>query len=305
MGAAFSGNYNTQIASNNIVQTFSGSCDITCQNVMQGISSNIIQSNIGGSVEITQTCAVNGQCAFNVNQNALADTMFKTNLASSSTGGILSWFTFSDSVNQSYQNINQSINQQISQKCKMDSINQMNNVQMYVVGSNIGGDVIIGQSGDTKGNCVMNAVMDATSLASGTADECAAAGKKGKKSCKGGGKSLGAMLIYGAGAIVLFVVIMMIYRYFSKDLPPCKPDTPQGTPCKPVPVGPAKPKVAATTTVAAEPQYELVNEPSYVAEPSYEYVQVGPTEEGLAMTPAQEAVEFDPGYLDALGDESP
>lgn len=299
MGLGLSSNQNTQIANNNIAQTFSGSCDIKCQNAIQGASVNIISSNTG-KVEIVQTCAVNGQCAFNVNQNALADTMFKTNLASSSTGGISSWFTFSDSSNQNYQNINQSINQQISQRCQLDSINQMNNVQMYVVGSNTG-DIVIDQTGSTYGNCIMNASMDATSLASGTADLCAAAGKKGKKSCKGGGKSIGAMLIYGAGAIVLFVVIMMIYRYFSKGLPPCKPDTPQGTPCKPV----VKPKVSplpkSTEPLAVEePTYEYDVEPE--PQPTYEYIQVGPTEEGLQMTPTQEAVEFDPGYLEALGD---
>jgi hypothetical protein len=297
MGASGSTTDNTQIANSNLLQTYSGTCDITCDNKISDSSVVSINSHIGGNLGVSQTCAVNGQCSFDVTQSALSDTVFKANLAavSSPTIGNFNW-----SSSRSYQEINQYINQITIQKCGIHSINTINNVDVYAVNSDITGNVGIGQAGQATGGCAMKTVMDATALASGTTDICSSAGKKGKKSCgKKSGKSLGSILIYGGAALVIFVIIMIAYRYFAgKKLPPCTSKTPPGTKCKP-------PKGHLENLPMGRPPYGSEIGQEYIPPlgASVEgQVYEGPLQQGLQMTPAEEPRQFTPQYLEAIGE---
>lgn len=306
MGASASTTENTQIANSNLLQTYSGTCDITCSNEISNSSVVSINSRIGGDLGVSQTCAVNGQCSFDVTQSALSDTLFKTNMSSvsSPTLGNFNW-----SSSRSYQDINQYINQITIQKCGIHSINTINNVDVYAVNSDITGNVGIGQAGQATGGCAMKTVMDATALASGTADVCSSAGKKGKKSCGGkSGKSLGSILIYGGAALVIFVIIMIAYRYFAgKKLPPCTSTTPPGTKCKP-PKGHLENLPMGTPPYGAEigqdyipPLEDPTERQVYEAPQVYEGQQIV-SPPGLQMTPAEEPPQFTPQYLEAIGE---
>ncbi|HMP29722.1 MAG TPA: hypothetical protein PKD85_08975 [Saprospiraceae bacterium] len=320
MGAGASVTDNTQISNSNLVQTYAGTCDISCTNQISNTTVASINSQIKGNLGVTQTCAVNGQCSFDVSQSALTDTVFKTNTSAVTSTPL--WGTFDFSSARSYQQINQYINQTVMQKCNIDSINTINNVDVYAVNSTITGNVGIGQVGQATGGCAMKTVMDATSLAAGTADVCASSGKKGKKSCGGkSGKSLGSILIYGGAALIIFVIIMITYRYFAgKKLPPCKADMPPGTKCEPpkghvlppVQYGPA-PYGASIGQEYIEPIREdpanIYGPRQEIYEPQgYEQGYEGPppaqkfSPPGLEMSPGGEAQEFTPQYLEAIGE---
>jgi hypothetical protein len=156
MGIGGSSANNTQIANSNFIQSYAGTCDITCTNIINGSSVATINSEVGGSVGVSQTCAVNGQCSFDVSQSALTDIVFKTNTAAAASSPL--WGTFSFSNSSSYQQINQYINQTVMEKCNISSINTINNVDVYAVNSTITGNVGIGQSGTATGGCAMKNV---------------------------------------------------------------------------------------------------------------------------------------------------
>lgn len=247
IGLSVSTSVSEQQANAQTLQNYSGTCDISCDNTIDNASITAVNSSVGGDIGISQICAVNGQCAFNTQQSALTDIKFKA--ANFSTAADTGWGIHLDiSTSYSYQQINESINQQINQKCAVNSSNSMNNVSVYAANSKIGGSVGISQVGSSTGGCTLQAAMSANALASGTANTCAAGGKskKVKKSCGGkSGKSIGTFLLYGAIAMVVFVVVMMIFRAFkggNPPLPPCGPYLPPGVPCKPQgPPGSLKP----------------------------------------------------------------
>jgi hypothetical protein len=150
-------------------------------------------------------------------------------------------------------------------------------------------------------------------LAAGTSDVCASSGKKGKKSCGGkSGKSLGSILIYGGAALIIFVIIMIAYRYFAGNkLPPCKADTPPGTKCEPpkghiLPPAPygAAPYGTSIDQEYIEPYREDVSDVygPQMEPQGYEPQNVSPP--GLEMSPEGdiEAQNFTPQYLEAIGE---
>lgn len=319
MGAAFSFNQNTQIANTDIIQTYAGSCDISCNNIIENTSIDTISSQAGG-ILVKQTCAVNAQCTFNSAQSSLADTLFKVNQAGTSApfpGGI------SSSSNNSYQEINQYINNNVSQQCKITSVNKIDNMQIYTVNSNMTGPIVIDQSGSATGSCALSATMKATGIASGTTDQCSASGKKGKKAC-GKGKSIGSILLYGGIALILFVVGITVYKYFFGSLPPCTPEMPPGTKCEPPkpPVGSdtgtpptGAPGASQPLDAYEPPQYGPQYEPLQYGTPQYGPPQYG-TPQYQYMDPSQpnvqgglreayepEAQPFDAAYLETLGEE--
>lgn len=234
MGGASSSSI--QVGNQNVTEQSVGTCNISCDNTMNNVGTNLINSNVAGDVGIFQNCSVNGQCVFNNSMTSITDLLFKAaNAASSdplsSIGG---------SSTMSYQEINQNIQEYSSQKCSVSSSNDMNNVFIYSVGSQIGGNLEIGQNGQATGNCTLNNIMKANADATGIADNCAASGKSAKKkSCKGKGGGIGTYILYFVVGIIAFTVIMMIIKFLRGGaLPPCTDKTPQGTPCKPVKLAP-------------------------------------------------------------------
>lgn len=273
----------TQISNAKLMQSYNGTCNISCQNTMTGANITAVNDVIGGNVELTQECSVDAQCTFNVSQNALTDTIFKaTNSTSAASGAGVLGGNLWDSTNahsSSYQEINQNIQEFINQKCNITSVNDMNNVSIYAVNSNIGGNLQIGQKGKSGGSCALQASMSATAMAQGTANNCAASGKgkKMKKSCGGkAGKGIGNFILYGAIALVAFTVVMMVIRYFRGGaLPPCPPGLQPGNkqfPCSlpkpPGPPGSTPGAIAGIPVVGSSAQKYLGYSPPVVSSPS-------------------------------------
>jgi len=228
MGGASSSSY--QVANQNISEIVSNSCQITCDNTMNDVGMNNIGSNIKNA-SIYQTCSVNGQCVMANSMKSVADLVFKAKNAASSD----IWYSIFGSSTLSYQEINQSIQQVAINKCKIGSSNDMNNVFMYNVNSQIG-NATIGQSSTVGGSCVINNILNTTASASGIADNCAASGKsaKKKKTCKGKGGGIGTYILYFIVGMIAFTIVMMVIKFLrGNKLPPCTKKTPQGVPCDP------------------------------------------------------------------------
>lgn len=221
-----------QIGNQNESSVFIGSCDVSCDNTMNDAGINTINSS-AGDITISQVCSANGQCIFNNSMASSADLMFKA--ANSAQSDLMSQPLGTNSA-MSYQEINQNIQEYSSQKCKVNSTNDMNNVFIYTVGSQVGNETI-GQNGQTVGSCVLNNMMTENATATGISDNCAASGKSAKKkTCKGKGGGIGTYILYFIVGMIGFTIVMMIIKFLrGNTLPPCTKDTPQGTACKPVP----------------------------------------------------------------------
>lgn len=218
----------TQVANANISNQYAGSCDITCNNTMDNVSIALINSQVGGDVDVTQSCSVNGQCMFDTTQNATTDVIFKA-ANSANAASAIGTLSRDYSYNKSYQEINQNVQNSISQECNLQSSNDMDNVTIFAANSQIGGSVVVDQSGNVTGGCTLQAAMTANALASGTANNCAAAGKKAIKACSGkGGFSIMQLLLYVAAAIVIFIVVMIVMRLIRGPAKPAKPPAPRG-----------------------------------------------------------------------------
>src|SRR5436189_182293 len=84
MGVSQSQNSSFQSAEAYLAQTVSGSCNITCSNFASGINIDIINSVIGGSINIGQTGSTSGQCQLQNNMSAAASaTAMASNSAQS------------------------------------------------------------------------------------------------------------------------------------------------------------------------------------------------------------------------------
>lgn len=210
-------NFSQQNANANLAQQYSGSCSVECNNKISDVDISFINSNIGGNLEISQTCSANGQCMFNNTMDAVSDVLYKASNSANAgnAAGLIPNFNQDDAQNYSYQKIQQSVNQYISQKCNVSSANSMDNVQIFAANSNIGGNVVIGQQGEATGNCQLDSSMTASAYASGTIDNCAMTGKKvGMKKCSAGkgGMSIASIV----GVVVAFIVVIMVIMMISK-----------------------------------------------------------------------------------------
>jgi len=237
-GVSFSKTYNESVqdASQTINQQYSGTCNIQCQNVDQNTNITCLNCNIGGNVEVDQTCAANGNCIFNTNQQATADVVFKAQNVAAVTPqsiweALIPHFNISDSTNISRQNIVENINQSVTQACAVSSVNQLDNTNIFLANSNVGGSILINQSGNTQGSCALNSMMSANAYATGSVDNCAATGKKASKTCSGkGGKKIGSTLVWiivGIAVVVVFFIIAKVLgNRRSKKAAPGTPGAP-------------------------------------------------------------------------------
>lgn len=215
---SISNSSSSQTANSYISQQFSGTCDVSCQNVMEGVSVTLIGSNIGGNVGISQTCSTNAQCIIGSTLDSISDIQFTTANSSNAQNGnsiIPSAGSFSYSNSDSRQAINQSINQSSNEQCNVSSTNTMNNISIFAQNSNVGGNISLDQSASTQGSCQLSNGMSAAAAASGISTNTAKSGKD-KKS----GVSIYAII---GGIVVLLIVIFGIgkvassYSQSSKD----------------------------------------------------------------------------------------
>ena len=208
MGKSSSKIYSEQNADLFLTQQFSGTCNVTCQNAMDNINIDIINTTIGGSIELDQTCATNASCLIGSTTNAQADVLFKANNSTNaSDSGILKG---DDTDISSIQNIRENINQSTEESCDISSYNQMNNISIFAADSTIGGDISISQNASTQGQCQLNNNLSASALASGLQKNTATSGKN-KLSQK---KSSFMRII----VILAILVVLLILSFFASKV---------------------------------------------------------------------------------------
>lgn len=220
MGVSSSKDKSTQTAEVYITQQFSGTCQVTCQNTMSNVSISIIDSTVGGNIEVTQSCATNASCLIGSSMDASADVLFKAASSSNAKNTAeLPWYTqpinADTSVTNSRQSIKESISQTTNESCQISSYNQMNNISIFAANSTIGGDISVSQNASTQGQCQLNNSMQAAAYASGQAQNKSMSGKdkKGEKlGDKSGKLAIISFLVIG---IVVFVIVSIVGKVIS------------------------------------------------------------------------------------------
>lgn len=219
MGLSSSKNSSEQSAEVYLTQQFSGTCNVTCQNTMSSVSISMIDSTVGGNVEINQTCSTNASCLIGSTMDATSDVLFKaTNSANAKnawSGWSLDPFNFDSASNDSRQDIRQSINQSTTESCNISSYNQMNNISIFAANSTIGGDISISQNASTQGQCQLHNSMSAAAYATGQAQNTASSGKdkKGQKFGDKSGKL--TILTYLVIAVVVIVIVSIVGKIIA------------------------------------------------------------------------------------------
>ncbi len=205
MGTSTSISSSEQSASAYLSQQFSGSCDITCTNIAEGINIDLINSVVGGSINLTQTCSVDANCMVSGSSDATSDIMFKaansTNAKNASNLFSGDLFNMDFAQSSSRQNIKQKIIQNTTETCKMASLNQMKDISILAANSVIGGSINIGQTGSTSGQCQLSNNLTAASSATAMASNTATSGKD-KKGQKGG---LTIILVFVAFIVISYL----------------------------------------------------------------------------------------------------
>ena len=206
MGISTSVTRSQQSAEAFISQQFSGSCNVTCQNIQSGVNVDIINSIVGGDINLTQKCSVDGSCSISSSSDATTDILFKAKNSSSAKNASYGIPNIDTSVSESRQNMKQTILQNTTEKCDMSSINQMSDVNILAANSKIGGSISIDQDGATKGSCQLANNITAAATATGMASNTAKSGKDKKGDKK---STISQLLSVVAVLGVLFFVAKM------------------------------------------------------------------------------------------------
>lgn len=194
-----------QSASIFLTQQFSGACNVVCQNAMSNTSIDLINSNVGGDVSITQSCSTNGSCMIGSTMDSTMDVFFKaanSTSASNAASGLVSSGNLDWATTKSRQDMRLSSYQSANESCNIGTYNEMDNVTIYAAGSNIGGNVSINQEGATSGNCVLDNTMSAAADATGLTDNTTASGKQ-----KGG-------ILH----IIILLAVLLIAFFIAKSI---------------------------------------------------------------------------------------
>lgn len=180
---------------------------------MSNVDIDLINTNIGGGILLTQSCTTNGNCVSNNSMDATSDISFK-GLQSSNAGQAWSiWsgnpFSFDTAVNISRQTMKETILQTSNQKCNVSSLNQMNDISIYAQNSNIGGAIKLSQTGDvSSGSCQMGNIMTAAAKATGISQQTASSGKD--KKAQSGLGTVAVIIISIAVLVVIFILAKII-----------------------------------------------------------------------------------------------
>lgn len=232
-GSNSSSIYNEQDAFLASTQQYSGDCDVSCTNSMNDDTINIINSDVKGSVNVTQTCSVDASCMFNNTMDSAIDVLMKASNSAGASNAADFWSAAIGSNKSQITNVQDtriSIGQDISQHCKIDSVNEMDNTTINVINSVIGQDVNLSQSGDAKGKCVLNSSMSASAKASESSDNQANSGKGAVK--KGGKSQIMRMLMILMVVVVAVVIVVIIAKLLTSGKGKSEP-APQPTTAPP------------------------------------------------------------------------
>ena len=227
MGSSHSQVVDTEEATATLSEQVSETCSFSCDNTMENVNIDIINSNVGGNITLSQACSVNANCTEQSAMSAVTDVLFsqKNSSQASNAGSLLSPLNFDSSGINSRLEITENISTGLQQHCGMSSVNEMDDVTVFAANSNIGGSIQLGQEGSTQGTCTMGNSMKAAATATGYQKSTSYSGKD-KKAQKKGKTGMGAVLGGVGGLVVLLIVIMAVAHAFGgkkKKQPPKKP----------------------------------------------------------------------------------
>jgi hypothetical protein len=198
MGASFSQAKSEQTAINDDIQNTTEICNITCENVDS--NTDITIDNSGGSgINLSQKCTVSGRCVMNSAQKTLSAIKFAASNSSTAkdAGSLFTPFNFDASNSETIENIRQKIFQNTTQKCKVNSINELNNTTITAKDAKTVGPIDMSQVGNTEGSCMLSQSAGASAYATGTATDESKTGKD-----KFGGLGKIVMIVVAAIAVL-------------------------------------------------------------------------------------------------------
>jgi len=178
---------------------------------MNDVSMTFINSNVNG-VSLKQTCASNVNCIIGSSQNATADVLFKA-ANSANAASASKWFSlnFDKTKINSVQDIRENISQSTNQQCNVSSINEMNDVSILAVNSNIGGDgIALDQQGSASGNCQLTNNTTAAAIASGDINNEGKSGKGANKDKTGKMKTITNIAIIAGIVFIIYIIAKVI-----------------------------------------------------------------------------------------------
>jgi hypothetical protein len=211
-GSSSSLSESEQSAEAYLAQTYSGSCNITCTNIQQNVNIDIINSIVGGNINLTQSCSVDASCMVSSSSDATSDVLFKaTNSTNAKNAGSLFGGLWNTDTAQSLsrQDIKQTIMQNTTEKCKLATLNQMNGITILAANSVIGGSIDIGQTGSVQGTCQLQNNMTAAASATAMASNTASSGKDKKAQKKGGSSTLITIIAFIGIMVIVFIIAKM------------------------------------------------------------------------------------------------
>lgn len=227
-GASIDKAFSTQVAEGDIAQNYSGTCDIVCDNKINDVVIDIENSTVGGGIIFDQQCKADTKCVFNVAENSVVDIALaqkQVQKAGNAGGWLSGLFNFDEAEASNYQDARVSINQQIKEKCKVQSLNELENVSIYATNSDIKGPIGFKQTGDGAGECLLNAVMKGSANASAKSSQSQATGKKATKK-KGTTSGLVEIVIIVVViiivAIIIAVVLFSVFKHNKNKRTPSK-----------------------------------------------------------------------------------
>ena len=152
---------------NNIAQTFSSDCNISCSSVIDGEQ---IKLKGGRKFQIERQCTLNGSCMMETTIGALANVEFAAPLSSNAEaaakeGGIGFPGEDNPAISRSRQELNTTIGQTAVDVCDTQSVDKVSQVEFLTTRRTFGGPVKLVQNGSTKPACVLSKTLAAAASA--------------------------------------------------------------------------------------------------------------------------------------------
>jgi hypothetical protein len=203
------------------VDSYAGTCDFKCDNKITGVYVDLINTTLTGGLKIQQQCSVDGTCSISTGIDSLVDTVAKASSSSNAKDvGILQGI-LDKSESDTRVKISDYLDQEVYNSCKVEGSNDITNLDIFAVNSNIQGGILIGQKQNIQGNCAFQTSMKAVQKASGNANASSLSGKdkKGEKcgSCTGLQTGLIYIGIAIAAVIGLTIAAYFIYKYANRS----------------------------------------------------------------------------------------
>jgi hypothetical protein len=204
-----------------LINSYAGTCDFQCNNKISNVYVDVVNTTIEGGLKIEQQCSSDGTCSINTSMDSLVDTVAKAAASSNAKDVGFLQGILDKSESDSRVTINSFLDQEVYDKCSIQSSNDMSNVNIFAVNSEIDGGILIGQVGTVTGSCSFQTTMKAVQKASGNANSTSVSGKQKCGECCGACSNIGVVAMYvGIGllvVVVLGVAAYIVYRMTNKS----------------------------------------------------------------------------------------